>query len=220
MIFTLEDGRKIYLGKFRAKVLDKADPEKRGRIKVEVFGLMKESDWIECCVPMPGFFGIPEVGQMVFVEFLEGSTDYPVWVGTWYGQPGGQTDAPFEGDETNYAIKSPNGSSMKMDKQGNTESKANNMKSESENQTEAKSGGSMKSESGGGMEMNSGGTTSMNSGSSVNMSGSSMNMGIPTVIMEGASAPSARLGDKVMGTCTCGATFEGVIIQGSSVVRG
>ena len=84
MILTLANGKKFFLGKFRAKVLNNDDPDKRARIQVNVPGIVKESGWVSCCTQIPGFFGMPQNGDFVFVEFLNGEVDHPIWSGTWY----------------------------------------------------------------------------------------------------------------------------------------
>lgn len=74
-------------GKYRAKVVDVKDPEKRGRIRVlcpKVLGESK-SAWCEPCIPVAydygGDFAIPKVGEFVWVEFEGGDTNKPVYTG-------------------------------------------------------------------------------------------------------------------------------------------
>ena len=77
---------KLY-GKYRAKVLKIKDPEKRGRIKVmcpKVYGDY-ESPWCLPCVPFAlddgGFYKVPSIDEMVWIEFEEGDSNYPILVG-------------------------------------------------------------------------------------------------------------------------------------------
>jgi len=85
-------------GKYRGFVVDNADPEKRGRLKLRVPSVMKdvELDWALPCLPyggldQQGLFMIPEVDAQVWVEFEEGDISRPVWVGTFWQQ---QSDVP------------------------------------------------------------------------------------------------------------------------------
>ena len=76
-----------YYGKYRAKVVDIQDPEKRGRIRVmcpKVVGNFK-SAWCEPCVPVAydfgGDFAIPKVNEFVWIEFEEGNPNKPIYLG-------------------------------------------------------------------------------------------------------------------------------------------
>lgn len=91
-----------YYGKYRATVVDNADPEDRGRLRLKVPGVLNDevlSGWALPCVPYggaedQGFFFIPEVDAGVWVEFEAGNLDYPVWVGTYWAKPGGASEVP------------------------------------------------------------------------------------------------------------------------------
>jgi hypothetical protein len=81
-----------FFGKYRGIVLQNADPEFRGRIQVQVAGVvMPPSTWAEPCVPVAGmqcgFFAVPPIGAGVWVEFEQGDPDYPIWVGGFWGTP-------------------------------------------------------------------------------------------------------------------------------------
>ena len=90
------------LGKYRGKVVDNADPKKRGRLKLtvpSVFGKDAVTGWATPCAPFggadnQGLLMIPEVGAGVWVEFEEGSTTAPIWVGTFWSEPDGTTELP------------------------------------------------------------------------------------------------------------------------------
>lgn len=76
-----------YFGKYRAKVVEVSDPEKRGRIRVrcpKVLGEAKSS-WCEPCVPVAydfgGDFNIPKIDEFVWVEFEEGNPNKPIYTG-------------------------------------------------------------------------------------------------------------------------------------------
>ena len=91
-----------FLGKFRATVVDNDDPEKRGRLKLSIPSVLGNdvvSGWALPCAPYggaadQGFFFIPEIDSAVWVEFEAGSLDYPIWVGTFWGKPGGNSEVP------------------------------------------------------------------------------------------------------------------------------
>lgn len=76
-----------FYGKYRAKVVDVKDPQKRGRIRVmcpKVLGEYKSS-WCEPCIPVAydfgGDFSIPKVGEFVWVEFEGGDPNKPIYTG-------------------------------------------------------------------------------------------------------------------------------------------
>ena len=76
-----------YFGKYRAKVVDIKDPDKRGRIRVmcpKVLGEAK-SAWCEPCIPIAydfgGDFALPKLGEFVWVEFESGDSNKPVYTG-------------------------------------------------------------------------------------------------------------------------------------------
>lgn len=76
-----------YYGKYRAKVVDVKDPQKRGRIRVicpKVLGSAK-SAWCEPCIPVAydhgGDFALPKVGEFVWVEFESGDSNKPIYTG-------------------------------------------------------------------------------------------------------------------------------------------
>lgn len=98
-------------GKHRGKVLDNADPEKLGRLKVQVLSAYGEQPkenlpWAWPCFPAGGssdcgFFSLPEIGANVWVEFQwnDGEPDpsSPVWSGVWFSRgntPGDVAGAP------------------------------------------------------------------------------------------------------------------------------
>lgn len=81
-------------GIYPAFVCDVKDPEKRGRIKVtcaEVFcDNTTTSGWCTPITPVGinggGDFYVPEIDEGVFIMFLEGDIDRPVWIGGWWGK--------------------------------------------------------------------------------------------------------------------------------------
>ena len=80
-----------YYGKYRGTVAFNIDPEQRGRIMAlvpDVLGLMP-SNWALPCLPFAGIqvgtFMIPPIGAKVWIEFEQGESDYPIWVGGFWG---------------------------------------------------------------------------------------------------------------------------------------
>ncbi len=93
--------RRFY-GKYRGFVVDNADPEQLGRLKVRVpsvLGAEVVTGWAMPCLPYggdtnQGFLFIPGPGAGVWVEFEEGDLEFPIWVGTFWSKPGGDSELP------------------------------------------------------------------------------------------------------------------------------
>ncbi len=94
--------RRFY-GKYRGLVVDNADPEQLGRLKLRVPSVLGDSvvtGWAMPCVPYggdanQGMVFIPEVAAGVWVEFEEGDLEFPIWVGTFWSKPGGTSELPL-----------------------------------------------------------------------------------------------------------------------------
>ena len=95
-----------FYGKYRGVVVDNADPEKLGRLKVKVPSVLGSdvvTGWATPCVPYggaanQGFLCIPEVDAGVWIEFEEGDLEFPIWVGTYWTKPGGDSELPKPND--------------------------------------------------------------------------------------------------------------------------
>lgn len=83
-----------YYGKYRGTVIQNQDPERRGRIQVEVPDVLSliPSTWAEPSVPWTGgpgvpmgFFLLPAIGAGVWIEFEHGDVDKPIWTGCRWG---------------------------------------------------------------------------------------------------------------------------------------
>lgn len=97
---------KRFYGKYRGFVVDNADPEQLGRLKARVPSVLGEdvvTGWAMPCAPYggdsgQGFLFIPEVDAGVWVEFEEGDLEFPIWVGTFWSKPGGESELPKPND--------------------------------------------------------------------------------------------------------------------------
>lgn len=91
-----------YHGKYRGLVVDSADPEHLGRLRLQVPSVLGDeviTGWAMPCVPYggnadSGWFALPDKGAAVWVEFEEGDLEFPVWVGTYWSKPGGKSELP------------------------------------------------------------------------------------------------------------------------------
>lgn len=91
-----------FYGKYRGLVVDNEDPEGLGRLKVKVPGVLGSemvSGWAFPCLPYggaanQGMLFVPEVEAGVWIEFEEGDLEYPIWVGTFWSKPGGESELP------------------------------------------------------------------------------------------------------------------------------
>ena len=84
-------GVKRYYGKYRATVLPMPDPDRRGRLFVQVSDVNgpNVTNWARPCLPWGGLsmgcYIVPAAGSKVWVEFEQGHPDKPIWVGCWWG---------------------------------------------------------------------------------------------------------------------------------------
>ena len=72
-------------------MINNVDPMRMGRIQVQVPDVhsVVPSTWAMPCVPSSGIqngmIWLPMIGAGVWVEFEQGNSDYPIWVGGWWG---------------------------------------------------------------------------------------------------------------------------------------
>ncbi|CAM2066705.1 Phage-base-V domain-containing protein [Sulfidibacter corallicola] len=100
----VERYRDRWFGKYRAIARDNNDPERLGRLRLEipaVLGTGREnwSDWASPCFAYGGLddvgtFLVPEEGASVWAEFEGGQVQYPIWTGVWLAKsnPGEQPE--------------------------------------------------------------------------------------------------------------------------------
>jgi hypothetical protein len=101
---TEERYKNRWFGKYRAFVRDNNDPERLGRVRLEipaVLGSGREnwSEWAYPCFPYGGnedigMFFVPEEGASVWAEFEGGQVQHPIWSGVWLAKsnPGEQPE--------------------------------------------------------------------------------------------------------------------------------
>jgi uncharacterized protein involved in type VI secretion and phage assembly len=112
-----------HFGKYRGEVVDNADPDDLGRVKVKVPRLTHDEElgWALPAFPYggaseQGFFAVPDVGASVWVEFEGGDLSYPIWSGTWYGD----NEIPEGADFNKKIWKTSSGHKIVLDDDGST----------------------------------------------------------------------------------------------------
>jgi len=83
-----------YTGLYVGKVEKRVDPNRQGRLKVRIIGIHNDEinvDQLPWAYPKNnawskgGSFKIPPIRSWVYVQFLNGNHEYPVWDGSWWG---------------------------------------------------------------------------------------------------------------------------------------
>jgi uncharacterized protein involved in type VI secretion and phage assembly len=79
-----------YFGKYRGQIVDNQDPLELGRIKAIIPAVFEDkiSGWAMPCAPHAGrgFFCIPKVGAMIWIEFESGNPEKPIWTGYFWNK--------------------------------------------------------------------------------------------------------------------------------------
>jgi uncharacterized protein involved in type VI secretion and phage assembly len=107
----IERNENKYWGKYRGLVVDRDDPERLGRLKLRVPSLLADAvtGWAWPAAPYAGadvgFFFVPKLGDLVWVEFAEGELEHPLWTGCAWAKPQGKSEVPKEA-QTSYPDQS------------------------------------------------------------------------------------------------------------------
>ena len=109
----MERVERRFYGKYRGFVVNNMDPKRLGRLTLRipsVLGSEVTSGWAMPCVPFggqknQGFLCLPDVGAGVWVEFEEGDLEFPIWVGTFWSEPGGNSEIPTLSDADGKELK-------------------------------------------------------------------------------------------------------------------
>ena len=91
-----------HYGKYRGIVVDNDDPDRLGRLKLQVPSLLGQdvvTGWATPCAPFggaadQGFLFIPDLKAGVWVEFEGGDLECPIWVGAYWSEPDSGSQAP------------------------------------------------------------------------------------------------------------------------------
>ena len=96
----IEQAERKHWGKYRGIVVARDDPERLGRLKVLVPSLLGDAvtgwAWPAACYAGAkiGLFALPLVDDVVWVEFMEGELEHPIWSGAAWAKPDGQSELP------------------------------------------------------------------------------------------------------------------------------
>lgn len=100
---------KEYFGLYMGKVTRTDDPEERGRVKAiipDVLGVDTDSAWCEPCVTVAydegGDFCVPPIDEFIWIQFVGGDPNRPVYMGGWWSKNKVPKDSYNELD--NYRI--------------------------------------------------------------------------------------------------------------------
>lgn len=122
-----QSAREKVFGKYRGTVVDVDDPQRVGRIRVQVPTVLGEqvSPWAEPCTPYAGpgmgLYAVPPVGAAVWVEFEAGQISRPIWSGARWGS--GELPKDEAGTEATPPLKvlrSESGLLLAFDDDGHT----------------------------------------------------------------------------------------------------
>ena len=90
MAAAAETAETRFYGKYRATVVDNADPRRMARLVLRVPDVLAgtATPWALPCLPVTGptrgVFVLPAVGADVWAEFEQGDPAYPIWVGGYW----------------------------------------------------------------------------------------------------------------------------------------
>lgn len=93
-----DEGRKRFLGMYRAEVVEVDEGIKIGRVKLRIPEVLGDvvSNWAYMASPLLGgsFFPDIRIGMRVFTFFLGGDPDRPIWAHQWFAAPGSEEETP------------------------------------------------------------------------------------------------------------------------------
>jgi len=111
-------------GKYRGTVVERNDPEQLGRLRLRVHGQLGDvvTGWAFPVSPYAGaghgFFFVPQIDDLVWVEFAEGDLEQPLWTGAGWAKPGGNSEVPREaldGYPDRHVLRTPSGNVIILD---------------------------------------------------------------------------------------------------------
>jgi len=93
-----------YFGKYRGLVKDNKDPLKLGRVQATVPSIPGMTvNWALPCAPYAGdqvgFYTIPPIGALVWIEFEGGDPTYPIWSGCFWNTDQVPTEVAINSDD-------------------------------------------------------------------------------------------------------------------------
>lgn|GEM_PF-131180 len=93
-----------YFGKYRGLVNDNKDPLKLGRVQATVPSIPgMKVNWALPCAPYAGdqvgFYTIPPIGALVWIEFEGGDPTYPIWSGCFWNTGQVPTEVATNSDD-------------------------------------------------------------------------------------------------------------------------
>jgi uncharacterized protein involved in type VI secretion and phage assembly len=111
-------------GKYRGIVAARNDPEQLGRLRLRVPSLLGDAitGWAWPVSPFAGagygFFFVPRVNDLVWVEFAEGDLEQPLWTGGGWAKPAGEVEIPADAQGSypdQHVLRTPSGSVVILD---------------------------------------------------------------------------------------------------------
>jgi uncharacterized protein involved in type VI secretion and phage assembly len=83
--------RKKFYGKYKGVVVSNVDPDRSGRLLVQVPDVLGSDPciWAESSSPLSGsgmgVYFVPPIDSGVWIEFQQGDSDFAMWTGCWRG---------------------------------------------------------------------------------------------------------------------------------------
>lgn len=115
----------MYSGIFFGNVVENEDPKKKGRIKAKVISTHGENFTTEWAIPFSlfagnnyGFYFVPEIGDRVAIQFINGDVNKPVYTGSFWDTDAENSpqEIPAEGSTVERkVIKTKGGHFLKFD---------------------------------------------------------------------------------------------------------